>query len=87
MKTPMLGAAALLAAPLLAVSPLAAEPDKQEEASEKADKDDAKANEEAEPKKICRRIATDISSRQRTKLCMTSDEWKAWRKAQRNSSY
>ena len=42
MKTPMLGAAALLAAPLLALSPLAAEPDERPETSEKADKEAAK---------------------------------------------
>ena len=84
MKLPLTGAIALLAAPLFAVSAMAADPDgdgakkaAETEMAEKVDKAE-------EPKQICRRIRGDMSSRRSTKVCMTQEEWKAWNEAQRS---
>lgn len=60
---------------LLSVSPAyAAQPDQQQAQSGEAP---AAVQEKAEePKKICRRVAVQTGSRQRERLCMTSEQWR-----------
>lgn len=87
----ILGVAALLAAPLFASSAVAAnwgdgpEIKKQAEGEASTSEADtgkttdspAKVEEpKAEPKRICRRIRLDPSSRRASKVCMTSEEWR-----------
>lgn len=69
-------ACALLAAPALSAA------DPQEEKAEAAagqeetaPEADAKTEAE-EDKRICRRIRTDMSSRRKTRVCLTADEWR-----------
>ncbi|MEM9312401.1 MAG: hypothetical protein AAGA34_13245 [Pseudomonadota bacterium] len=75
-------AALLLALPLLA-APAFAQPETEDktEDSEKVEK----VEEAAEEKRICKRIAADMSSRRRTKVCLTRDEWKTFNKDQRRN--
>ncbi|MEO9463108.1 MAG: hypothetical protein ABJ242_10260 [Marinomonas sp.] len=67
--------AAFISTPALADKNLAetlTQPKQSQEAS--AEKADPKPKAE---KRICRRIRTDASSRRKTKICMTSAEWRA----------
>jgi len=51
-------------------------PPKAEEADE-ADAEDAKAQDAAaEDKRICRYVKLDASSRRKTKVCRTTEEWR-----------
>lgn len=78
-------ALALCVAPLLASAAFAAqqapaevaEPAPAEAASDKGDtKDTAEAPEaKAEEERICRYIKLDMSSRRKTKVCRTTQEW------------
>lgn len=67
---------AALAIPLLAVSALANEPHKGEKPSEAKTEKTEEAPEAKEDKRICRRVATDMSSRRKTKVCLTKEEWR-----------
>lgn len=76
-------AALLTAAPLLAVSAIAAEP--EDETTDEATQEQAEEAREAAPivipevkdeKRICRRVKLDMSSRRATKVCKTADEWR-----------
>jgi len=80
---------AILAAPALAVTAFANEPEKESadtpsEATEPTETAVMTAEEQKvepvakEEKRICRRIRTDISSRRKEKVCMTSEEWRAY---------
>ncbi len=79
MKITVFIAAALISAPAFAASTY--EPEKKPDESEQAKKSD----ETAEQKKICKRIAADMSSRRRTKVCLTRDEWKTFNRDQRRN--
>jgi len=79
MKTGILCAAALFAAPFATGAALASDPENQQssnkempEAETIEDADKAKAEE----KRICRRVRLDASSRRGTKVCKTKDEWR-----------
>ena len=76
-------AALLVALPLLAV-PAFAEPETgpSEEIAEEEEVEQVET-EEVEEKRICKRIAADMSSRRRTKVCKTREEWKAYNDANR----
>ena len=73
--------ALFVALPVIAV-PAFAEPeievveDKVVDAKEEAQK-------KAEPKKICKRISADMSSRRKTRVCRTREQWKTFYKDQR----
>jgi hypothetical protein len=73
-------AALFLALPILAV-PAFAEP--QEPAEDAPETEESAQKEEAEEAKICKRVATEMGSRRRTKLCKTREEWKAYNEANR----
>ena len=76
----------MLAAPLLAVSAAAFEPEAKSD--EKATEAQAKeAEKDAEPdaivipevkeeKRICRRISTDMASRRKERVCLTKEGWR-----------
>ncbi len=81
----------LLSAPLLSVAAMAEAPREEREegapvsSTEKSEpagaEIPAKASEEVEkeakePKRICRRVKLDMSSRRATKVCKTADEWR-----------
>ena len=78
-------AAFLFALPLFA-APAFAQPETEDktEDREKVEKVE-KVEETAEEKRICKRIAADMSSRRRTKVCLTRDEWKTFNKDQRRN--
>lgn len=38
--------------------------------------------EKAEPKKICRRIATDMNSRRTSRVCKTKEQWREFNRGQ-----
>ncbi|QIQ86179.1 hypothetical protein [Erythrobacter sp.] len=69
-------ACALIAAP--AVS--AADPQEEKVEAETAGEQDEAASdaktEAKEDKRICRRIRTDMSSRRKTRVCLTAEEWR-----------
>ncbi len=74
---------ALLAAPLAALLtvPALADKDAPQTDAQKAEvaANENKAEDETETKKdkrICRHIRADASSRRKTKVCMTSDQWR-----------
>lgn len=70
----LLQALALACLPIAATAAFAAEPEPAEKpAPAKEDVKEAK-----EEKKICKRIAADMSSRRRTKVCKTRAEWKQY---------
>ena len=72
--------------PLVALAPIAAilsvpanADDKTAPKTDEVAAESAKTEEKAEEKKderICRYIRTDISSRRKTKVCMTADQWR-----------
>ena len=69
---------AFVVAPALAVSAIAAEPEKQDTettvAETAATKDaDQKAEED---KRICRYVRLDMSSRRKERVCRTASEWR-----------
>lgn len=70
-------AASLIALPLIAAPAFAADPEPSETAP---------AKEEAEEKKVCKRIMTQAGSRRKTKICKTREEWKAFNQEQRSRS-
>ena len=86
MKITFSRAAALLAAPVLTVSAIAAEPAEQQDADQSEEQTEAaeeKSEDSAivipevkEEKRICRRISTDMSSRRKERVCMTKEEWR-----------
>ena len=80
---------ALIAAPALAISAIASEPEsgptettESEEASKAIEAEDApqesKVTKTVEEERICRRIRVDMSSRRKEKVCMTAEEWRAF---------
>ncbi len=68
----------MFAAPLLAVSALADEPRETGNDTEASDakKIDEAEEEKAKEKRICRYIRADASSRRKTKVCRTTEEWR-----------
>lgn len=70
-------AALLVVLPLLA-APAFAAPDVEPET-------ETEKTEQVEEKKICKRIATETSSRRRTKVCLTREEWKTFNRDQRRN--
>lgn len=89
MKFALPFAAALLAAPVSLAFAADAEPEAapadeikaeaEADGSKDAGQPDAgKTTEAKEEKRICRRIRADASSRRKTKLCLTSDEWRQY---------
>jgi hypothetical protein len=73
---------AVLAAPLFASAALAAqsaEPQNEGETTEEQQSpaEKAEAEEEAaEPARICRYVRLDMSSRRKTKVCRTTEQWR-----------
>ncbi|MEL7445144.1 MAG: hypothetical protein AAGK02_04940 [Pseudomonadota bacterium] len=68
-----------MAAPVLAVSAVAAEPKQSDETEAEAEantKNEAEKDDKPEAKKICRRIRVDASSRRPSKVCLTTEEWR-----------
>ncbi len=86
MKTAFAIAAAMSVAPVLAVSAAALDAEFEKPATEPATAENAeKASENArkepeaeEDKRICRRVRADASSRRKTKVCLTTDEWRKY---------
>lgn len=86
MKLPLLRSAAILAAPLFAASAFAAQPEPQagEATAEPEAEKSAQEGKDAaivvpevkEEKRICRRIATDMSSRRKERVCLTKEDWR-----------
>lgn len=90
MKSGILCAATLLAAPLFSVASLANDPDGKpaDEAKAEQTEPEAEAGSGKEPiavdtpevkveeKRICRRIRIDASSRRATRVCKTKEEWR-----------
>ncbi|MEQ8412048.1 MAG: hypothetical protein RIC51_11110 [Erythrobacter sp.] len=76
-----LAACALFAAPALSAAPQEAEePADQAEAREDDGKgaptNPAAKSEAKEDKRICRRIRADMSSRRKTRVCLTAEQWR-----------
>jgi len=74
-------AALLIALPALAV-PAFAEPSEDKKPAPQTE-ETKEEKPEAEEKKICKRLATEVGSRRRTRVCKTRDEWKAYNEANR----
>ncbi len=53
--------------------------------SDEAATKEAEKNEAAE-KRICKQIATDMSSRRRTRVCKTREEWRVFDRQQRTGA-
>ncbi len=64
-------ALAVAGAPALAVEPALNQAPGEKEQSAAQDK-------AAESKQICRRVVTQMGSRKRERLCMTSDQWREY---------
>jgi len=66
-------ACALLAAPALT----AAGPEENRQVETEEEQPEAEVENEAkEDKRICRRIRVDMSSRRKTRVCLTAEEWR-----------
>lgn len=90
MKSGMLCAAALMAAPAFSVATLASEPEEKRTVDAQAEENEAEAQDKvegesavietpevkAEEKRICRRVKLDMSSRRATRVCKTKEEWR-----------
>jgi len=77
-------AALFIALPVIAV-PAFAEPETVEDkvVEDKTEETKEEAEKKAEPKKICKRISADMSSRRKTRVCRTREQWKTFYKDQR----
>ena len=83
-----LAACTLFAAPAVAAPQDASAPEVEAPATQAGDEPTAETGEAAEEtaaqvapeaeedKRICRRIRTDMSSRRKTRVCLTADEWR-----------
>lgn len=82
MKLTISAAAVLFATPLLATSAFSMEPTKEPEtkvmpAAPAEEKDGETSKPEAkEAERVCRYIRADASSRRKSKVCMTTEEWR-----------
>ena len=71
-----------LFAPLLVVISLAVVAPATATEPEETSKTKTEKVEKAEPKKICRRIASDMNSRRTVRVCKTKEEWREFNRGQ-----